>query len=54
MVLFEPMETMESDRLWECPGRDSEKEPPADGHCTAAERELDADGGILSDNADLR
>ncbi len=33
--------------------RDSEKEPPPEGHWTAAEREMGAVDGALRDNADL-
>lgn len=47
----EPIETIDTDRLWECPGRESEEPPP--GHCTTADRELGAVDGMLRDSADL-
>lgn len=53
MVLAEPIDTMDKDRLWACPGRDSVKEPPPEGHCTAADRGLVVVDGMLRDKADL-
>lgn len=50
MVLVEPMDTMDTDRLWLCPDRASDPFP-LDGHCTEPVR-LVEDDGTPSDNAE--